>query len=74
LRFYSQKMRRNAVPLVAQHIQHHIAGEEHVRELVHDLELQRLRLLERWIVEKCYAFDRLSQRVREFGFFVSHLS
>ena len=72
LRLDGLKMRRDAVSLVAQHVQQHVAGKEHIREFVDGLELQRLRFLERFVEER-HAFDGLCERISEFGFFVSHL-
>src|SRR2546423_10393115 len=68
-------MRRHAIAFVAQHVQHHVAREKHVSQLVSDLLLQReLPLLEDRLIEKSNALDGLCKiRLREFLCFVSHL-
>src|SRR5438132_13963793 len=66
-----QKMRRDAVPLVSQNVQQHVAGEEHVREFIDNLKLQGLLFLENRLVEKSNTFDGLCEFVRVFRFFVS---
>src|SRR5207253_7974553 len=68
-------MRRHAIAFVAQHVEHHIAREKHVSQLVDHLLLQwKLSLLEDWLVEKGDALDGFGKlALREFSFFVSHL-
>ena len=66
-------MRRHAIAFVAQHVEHHIAREKHVSQLVNHLLLQwELSLLEDRLIEKGDALDGLGKLVlREFSFFVS---
>src|SRR6266849_4779924 len=68
-------MRRHAIAFVAQHVQHHIAREKHVSQLVDHLLLQwKLSFLEDRLIEKGDAFDGLDKlALREFSSFVSHL-
>src|SRR5437899_2847837 len=68
-------MRRHAIAFVAQHVEHHIAREKHVSQLVNHLLLQwELSLLEDRLIEKGDALDGVGKLVlREFSFFASHL-